>query len=127
MSTTDENKRLVALRGATSVGHDDAEAIAEATAELLSELLARNDIAASDVVSIVFTATPDLTAAFPAAAARRIGISDVPLLGAVEMEVPGALPRCVRVLMHLYSDRPRTELRHVYLRAATRLRNDLGE
>jgi chorismate mutase len=117
--------RVAALRGATTVPRDDPEAIVEATAELLEELMARNGVAPGDLVSVVFTATSDLTTEFPAAAARRIGISDVPLLCAAEIDVAGAVPRCVRVLVHLYTDRPVADLRHVYLRAARRLRSDL--
>jgi chorismate mutase len=119
--------RLRALRGATQSASDDAEAIASATAELLTEMLGRNSIARDDLVSIVFTATPDLTADFPAVAARRLGIAEVPLLCAQEMAVPGAVPRCIRVLMHLYSDKSLGELRHVYLHGAKQLRTDLSE
>jgi chorismate mutase len=118
--------KLRALRGATTVAANDPEAIVAATQELLSTLLARNDVAHEDLVSLVFTATPDLSAEFPAAAARRIGISDVPLLCAQEIDVPGAIPRCVRVLVHLYTSRDLTSLRHIYLGDARRLRTDLS-
>lgn len=114
-----------ALRGATTVTGNEPEAIINATAELLREMLTRNDIGADALISVVFTATRDLTADFPAAAARAIGISDVPLLCAQEIAVPDALPRCVRVLMHIATSRPRGELRHVYLNEARRLRSDL--
>jgi chorismate mutase len=113
-----------ALRGATSVVGNDADAIVAATAELLTELLDRNGARGEDLVSIVFTSTPDLTAAFPAVAARSLGINDVPLLCASEIAVDGALPRCVRVLMHLYTDRDPDRLVHVYLGEARRLRAD---
>lgn len=120
-------KTLRALRGATSVGSDSAEAIIEATRELIEALLSRNEASADDLVSLVFTATPDLTAAFPAAAARDLGMDDVPLLCATEIAVPGATPRIVRVLAHLYTARSRSELIHVYLRDAAGLRTDLQE
>ena len=114
-----------ALRGATTVEHDEAAAIIEATVEVLRELLSRNAVAPEDVISVVFTATPDLTSEFPAVAARELGLSDVPLLCATEIAVPGAVPHCVRVLMHLNTPRSRAELQHVYLRGARHLRDDL--
>ena len=114
-----------ALRGATTVEHDEAGAIIEATVEVLRELLSRNAVAPEDVISVVFTATPDLTSEFPAVAARELGLSDVPLLCATEIAVPGAVPHCVRVLMHLNTRRSRAELQHVYLRGARHLRDDL--
>lgn len=116
-----------ALRGATTVERDDAETIIEATRELLEEMLVRNGVATEDLISLVFTATPDLVSDFPAAAARAIGISDVPLLCAREIAVDGALPRCIRVLMHLHTTRSRGQLRHVYLNGATSLRSDLEQ
>jgi len=119
--------RLTALRGATTVVGDEAAAIVDATVELLETLFDRNGVRHDDLVSLVFTATPDLSAEFPAAAARKIGISEVPLLCAREIEVPGAVARCIRVLVHLYSDRERAELRHVYLGEARQLRTDLSE
>ena len=118
---------LRALRGATSVDADSAEEIIEATRELLEALLSRNEATADDLVSLVFTATPDLTAAFPAAAARDLGMDDVPLLCATEIAVPGATPRIVRVLAHLYTSKVRSDLTHVYLREAVGLRSDLQE
>ena len=123
----DSTERLCALRGATTVEEDSAEAIVAATQELLEALLARNGVEVDDLVSLVFTATPDLAAEFPAAAARKIGIEDVPLLCAREIDVPDAVPRCIRVLVHLYSTLPRAALRHVYLGDARRLRADLPQ
>ena len=114
-----------ALRGATTVERDEAAAIVEATAEVLRELLSRNAVVPDDVISVVFTATPDLSSEFPAVAARELGLAEVPLLCATEIAVPGAVPRCVRVLMHLNSARSRAELQHVYLRGARHLRDDL--
>ncbi len=119
--------RVRALRGATTVASDDVSEIVSATAELLEEMMARNDVEPDDLISVVFTATPDLTAEFPAAAARRLGISGVPLLCASEIPVPGSIARCIRVLMHLYTARDYASLRHVYLGEARRLRTDLAE
>jgi chorismate mutase len=124
-STSSSSPRVRALRGATTVERNDAPSIVAATAELLTEMIERNGVAPDDLVSIVFTSTPDLDAEFPAAAARRLGLADVPLLGATEVAVSGALPRCVRVLMHLYTERDYASLRHVYLGDARRLRTDL--
>ena len=118
-------ERLRALRGATTVDRDEPAAILEATEELLTELIGRNGVAPDDIVSIVFTATPDVRAEFPARAARALGLSDVALLCAAEMDVPDALPRCIRVLLHVYTPAAPGELRHVYLREATSLRSDL--
>lgn len=118
---------LRALRGASTCTTDTVDEIHEVTQELLVTMLERNDVAHDDVVSVLFTTTPDLTAAFPATAARGVGFGDVPLLCASEIDVPGAMPLTVRVLMHMYSDRPRDQLRHVYLRNAQSLRDDLPE
>jgi chorismate mutase len=114
-----------ALRGAIQVDVDAREEILEATTELLSAVLERNALAAEDLISVVFTATPDLRAEFPAYAARQMGITDVPLLCASEIDVPGAMPRVLRLLAHVETDRPRADLRHVYLRGAAQLRTDL--
>ena len=119
------DRSVHALRGATSVDRDDAGAIEAATEALLVAMMERNGVVAEDLISLIFTATPDLTATFPAAAARGLGLADVPLLCAQEIPVRGALPRCVRVLMHLYSSRDYASLRHVYLGEARRLRDDL--
>ncbi len=114
-----------AIRGAIQADRDDREAILEAADELVRGVLERNQVDPADLISIVFTATPDLTAEFPAYAARRLGLTDVPLLCATEMSVPGAMPRVLRLLAHIESERPRSEIRHVYLRAAAALRTDL--
>ena len=114
-----------AIRGATQVDANDRDAILEATAELVRAVLDRNDLEPDQLISVVFTATPDLTADFPAYAARSMGITDVPLLCATEIDVPGAMPRVVRLLAHVESDRARSEFRHVYLRGAQALRTDL--
>ena len=119
--------RVRGIRGATTVPADTREDIIAATAELVGEMLARNGVAPDDLVSIVFTATPDLHAEFPAAAARGMGLSEVPLLCARELDIAGALPRCIRVLMHAYTELEAAGLRHVYLGAARQLRTDLPE
>ena len=115
---------LRGLRGATTVPGDEQEAILARTEELLQELACRNKLQPVQIVSVVFTATPDLRAEFPAAAARRIGWQDVPLLDAVEIDKPGALPRCVRVLILAQMDLE-TRPVHVYLHEAACLRPDL--
>jgi chorismate mutase len=116
--------RLRALRGATTVEENSAEAILDATDELLRTLIERNALEDDAMVSCIFTCTDDLDAEFPAVAARRIGLSGVPLLCAREIDVPGALPRVIRVLLHTYAD-PQLPARHVYLRDAVALRADL--
>lgn len=119
--------RVRAVRGATTVAEDTKDGILVATAELLEEMIARNELARDDLVSIVFTATPDLHSVFPAEAARGLGISDVPLLCARELDVEGAMPRCIRVLMHAYTERDLQTVRHVYLGDAKKLRSDLAD
>lgn len=99
----------------------------ERVSELLSEMLGRNDVAHDDLISILFSATPDLHAAFPALAARRMGLGDVPLMCAQELDIDGATPRCIRVMMHVSSLRAREDMRHVYLQGARGLRDDLPE
>jgi chorismate mutase len=116
--------RLRALRGAITVDENTADAILDGTEELLREVIARNELAVDDLVSCIFTTTDDLDAEFPAVAARRIGLSAVPLLGAREMSRPGALPRVIRLMVHCYAD-PERPAQHVYLREAVRLRQDL--
>jgi chorismate mutase len=116
---------LRGLRGATTVDEDTEEQIHERVVALLEQMLARNGVHHDDLVSIVFTATDDIHAAFPAAAARRYGLGDVPLLCARELDIRGGTPRCIRVLMHIESDQPRAALHHVYLEGAVGLRDDL--
>lgn len=117
--------RLFALRGANSVEANTRESILDATSSLMVELIARNDLAADQLVSCIFTVTDDLDAEFPAVAARNIGLNAVPLICAREVPVPGALPQVVRVLVHYYAADDH-EPRHVYLREARSLRSDLG-
>ena len=116
-----------AVRGATQVDDDQRDQVLDATTELLSEVLRRNALTSEDLISVVFTATPDLHSEFPAYAARQMGITDVPLLCAAEIDVPGAMPRVLRLLAHVETERPRAELRHVYLRGAAALRTDLPQ
>src|SRR4051794_10362168 len=116
-----------AIRGAIQVDADTRDEILEGSAELVREVLKRNDLVADDIISILFTATPDLTAEFPAYAARLLGLTDVPLMCASEIAVPGALPRTLRLLAHVDTDRDRAEVRHVYLRGAAALRTDLPQ
>ena len=116
--------RLIALRGATTVTENDAGAILAGTDELMRQILERNRLGAGDLVSCIFTLTPDLDAAFPAQAAREMGLSAVPLLCAREIPVPGALPKVIRVLIHAYQPDGRPA-EHVYLGEAVKLRLDL--
>jgi chorismate mutase len=115
---------LIALRGAATVGANEADAILDATEELMVEVLGRNELVPEDLISCIFTLTPDLDAEFPAVAARRMGLSGVPLLCAQEIPVPGALPSVIRVLVHCHLKEGR-EPRHVYLGEARSLRLDL--
>lgn len=112
------------IRGAASVTENTPQAILAATRTLLEEIVQRNHLQPQEVVSALFTLTPDLNAAFPAAAARQLGWRDVPLFCAQEIAVPGALPRIVRVLLHVDRNEP---VHHVYLGEAVQLRPDLAE
>lgn len=114
------------IRGATSAVADTREEILQATRELLGEMLRANGIVEfDDIASILFTTTTDLTATFPAEAARELGMNFVPLLCASEIDVPGRLPRCVRVLMQVNTEKPAREMSHIYLRDAKALRPDM--
>jgi chorismate mutase len=115
------------IRGATTVEADTADAILKATRRLLARLVEANTVDVADIASATFTVTPDLTAAFPAQAARELGWQHVALLDAQEIPVPGSLPRCVRVLVHWNTVTPQQEIRHVYLGRAASLRPDLQE
>lgn len=115
-----------AIRGATTVDSDSPDEIRHATRELLETIIARNSITSADVISAIFTVTHDLTSDFPAHAARELGWLDVPLLCTLEIPVPGSLPRCIRVLLHVETAAARAALRHVYLHAARALRPDLA-
>ena len=116
-----------ALRGATQVDADTAEQVTTRVQALVTEMLGRNGIDKDDLISIVFTATDDIHSMFPAAAARDIGLGDVPLLCARELEIDGAMKMVIRVLMHISTDKSRAELHHVYLEGTKSLRDDLPE
>jgi chorismate mutase len=124
VASESHNVRLHALRGAISVRRNDAEAIVAATRELMAELMRRNEIEPEQIVSCIFSATGDLDAEFPAVAARDVGLSRVPLLCTREIDVPGALERVIRVLLHYYADDGH-RAQHVYLGEAKKLRTDL--
>lgn len=115
----------LAIRGATSVESNRAEAIVSATRELLERLVEVNDLQQENIISVIFTATPDLDRAYPANAAREIGWVDPALLCMQEMVVDGSLPRCIRVLIHYIGPLPRDQIQHVYLGRAQALRPDL--
>lgn len=114
-----------AIRGATQVERNERDAILTGSAELVLAVLERNEIAGDDLISVIFTVTPDLNADFPAYAARKMGLTDVPLLCSTEIPVPGAMPRVIRLLAHVETARSRSELHHVYLHGAAALRTDL--
>jgi chorismate mutase len=116
-----------AIRGATQVDSDDRQQVLDATRELVSVVMERNGLTHDNVISILFTATPDIVSEFPALAARELGFGDVPLICATEMNVPRALPRVLRLMAHVDVDRPRAEISHVYLRGATALRQDIAQ
>lgn len=113
------------MRGATTLDRDEREHLIERVQTLLRELFERNGVEHDDVISILFTATDDVHSAFPALAARLMGLGDVPLICARELDIDGAVPRCIRVMVHLSTRRERHELRHVYLEDARGLRDDL--
>ncbi len=117
--------RLFALRGATSVERNDAKDILEATSELMTQIMVRNELTTERVVSCIFTATKDLNAEFPAVAARALGFDRVPLLCSQEIPVPRSMPRVIRVLIHYYADEDH-EPAHVYLGEASALRADIS-
>ncbi|HEX8803560.1 MAG TPA: chorismate mutase [Acidimicrobiales bacterium] len=114
-----------ALRGATTVDVDEREHLFERVVALFEALFEHNAIPHDDVISVIITATDDIHCAFPAEAARKFGLGDVPLLCARELDVEGGTPRCIRVLLHLSTDVPRDRLHHVYLEGARHLRDDL--
>ena len=114
-----------ALRGATTVDRDEPEHITERVVALLQEMLARNSVGHDDLISLLFTATPDIHSMYPPAAARTIGLGDVPLIGAQEIDVPTGTKRCIRIMAHLETSLARSEMRHVYLEGAKGLRDDL--
>jgi len=121
------DRAVRAIRGAIQVGANERDEVLDGASELVTEVMKRNDVAPEDLISILFTATPDLTAEFPAYAARQLGLTDVPLMCASEIDVPGAMPLTLRLLAHVETTRARSEIRHVYLRGAAALRTDLPQ
>jgi chorismate mutase len=115
-----------AIRGATCLTADDQAEMTEAVAEMLTAIVDRNGLSEQDIVSVLFTSTPDLVCGFPASAARTIGFRDIPLMCAQEISVSGALPRVVRVMVLVETDRSRADVEHVFLRGAQVLREDLN-
>ena len=115
-----------AVRGATQLDEDTREHMLDRVAELVTDVMAANDLAVDDFISIIFTATSDLVSEFPAYAARQLGFSDVPLVCARELEIEGSMPRVVRLMAHVETDLPRSDVTHVYLHGAANLRRDLS-
>jgi chorismate mutase len=120
-------KQVRGIRGATVLTKDDPVEMRSAVTELLTQMLSENQLSKSDLISIIFTATADLKSEFPAVAAREIGLGEIPLLCAVEIDVPGALAKVVRVLMHANSDKDHKQINHIYLRGAQVLRKDIAQ
>jgi chorismate mutase len=116
---------LRAIRGATTVDRDDPDEVTDRVVTLLTRIMERNGLVEDDIVSILFTATDDLVSIFPATAARTMGLGAVPLICARELAIVGSVPRCVRVMLHVTTGRPRDEIVHVYLEGAQGLRDDL--
>jgi chorismate mutase len=116
-----------AVRGATQLEADDRDHMLDRVAEMVREVMTSNDLAVDDFISIIFTATSDLHAEFPAYAARQLGFSDVPLICARELEIDGSMPRVVRMMAHVETDLPRVDVTHVYLHGAAALRRDLSK
>ena len=120
-------KYVAALRGATTLDADSRDEVLDRTAALLEEMMSRNGLEPGDMISLLLTATGDVHSEFPAAAVRAAGISSVPMMCARELHIDAEshVPLCIRIMAHVYTERPRAELRHVYLRGATQLRSDL--
>jgi chorismate mutase len=116
-----------AIRGAIQLDEDEREHLLACTRELVTEVLRANDLDTANLISILFTVTADLRSEFPALAARELGLGDVPLLCTTEIDVPGAMPRVVRLMAHAEMDVPRAQVQHVYLRGAVALRRDLAQ
>jgi len=116
-----------AVRGATTVNENTEKEIFDATAELLTMIMEQNNIEKSDVISIIFSVTSDLDAAFPATAARKMGFDRTAMLSTYEMNVPGSLGKCIRILMHIDTDKKNDDLKFIYLKEAKKLRPDLSE
>lgn len=119
--------KLLALRGAITVDDDTKEQVVARTQQLVRAMLERNAVEHDDIVSVIFTATDDIHSEFPATAARALGLGDIPLLCARELDIAHGMPLCIRVLLHFHGDRDRAALHHVYLEGARSLRDDLPE
>jgi chorismate mutase len=115
------------LRGATTLEADTVEQVTARSQELMRQIMVRNDLCEDDIVSVLFTATADVNSAFPATAVREIGFGAVPLLCAAEIAVPGSMPLCIRVLLHVHTTKTKEEIHHVYLHGAQGLRDDLPD
>lgn len=115
-----------AVRGATTVNENTKEEILGAATELVTAIMEQNGICRDDIISIIFTVTTDLNAAFPATAARMMGLTQTAMLSTYEMDVPGSLRKCIRVLMHIETEKKNDELRYVYLKEAKKLRPDIA-
>ena len=116
-----------AIRGAIQLDQDERSHLLKSTAELVTKVLHANDLETAELISIWFTATPDVVSEFPALAARELGLGDVPLMCSVEMNVKGAMPRVIRLMIHAETTKSRSEIQHVYLRGASELRTDLAQ
>lgn len=116
-----------AIRGAIQLENDGRDHLLASTRELVEKVIEANELTSDEIISIFFTATPDITTEFPALAARELGLGDVPLMCAVEMDVAHAMPRVIRLMAHVDVDRPRSEIRHVYLGGAVKLRLDIAQ
>ena len=126
MADSARSTRVAAIRGAIDVSVDTAAEVHAAVTDLVGQIVQRNDLRPADIISAQFTATPDVKSAFPAKAARDAGWTAVPMLCTLEIDVPGALPRCIRLMLHANVPANR-EVEHVYLRGAVALRPDLGK
>lgn len=118
---------LRGVRGATTVAHNDKQEILAKTAEMLNRLVKENQIATEDIGAVIFSSTPDINSAFPAAAARTIGWTEVPLFGTQEIDNPDGVALCVRVLILLNTDKTQSEIQHIYLGGAAALRPDIAK
>ena len=118
---------IKAIRGATQIARDDKELMREAVVELMAEILRSNSLEVGDLISVIFTATQDLVSDFPAASARAMGLGEIPLLCAVEISVPGSMPRVIRAMVHCRTPRTHRQITHVYLRGTSALRGDLAQ
>lgn len=116
-----------AIRGAIRLDRDERSELLSAVAELLTEIIDRNQVTTDDLISVIFTVTPDVRSEFPALGARLLGMKDVPLLCAQEIDVPGAMARVIRVMVHVDTDLARAEIQHIYLRGAEALRMDIAQ